>query len=406
MMKLCVHTAFWTLLCGSPSAAELDIHDYSKLLGQGINLGNTLEAPREGDWGFVLTPGHFQTIATGGFDFVRVPIKFSGHASASRPFAIDPNFLARIDWVVQQARMNQLAVIIDLHHYDEMNKDPEAHRERFLDIWRQIAEHYRDEPKSVFFELLNEPNTALSPALWNSLLFDALKVIRASNQDRPVIVGPAHWNNVKGLAELQLPEDDRHLIGTFHYYSPFEFTHQGTDWVEGSDAWLGRAWEGTAEEQQAVRDEFRAASEWGLAHNRPMLLGEFGAFRRGNVASRARWTEFVRGEAERLGFSWCYWEFGSGFGAYDRMARAWVAPIHAALDPDRKGDFNRDRKLDDGDKLALNQAIAEGNHPPDFDLNQDRMVDADDLRLWSIKAESIPTEVNPEGAVDGAATER
>ena len=53
------------------------------------------------------------------------------------------------------------------------------------------------------------------------------------------MIGPGQWNSISGLKSLQLPEDDQNLIITVHYYLPFEFTHQGAEWVNGSDAWLG-----------------------------------------------------------------------------------------------------------------------------------------------------------------------
>ena len=37
--------------------------------------------------------------------------------------------------------------------------------------------------------------------------------------------------------------------------------------------------------------------------------------------------------ASTRGFSWAYWEFGAGFGVYDREAKAWVEPIRQALLP-------------------------------------------------------------------------
>ncbi len=49
------------------------------------------------------------------------------------------------------------------------------------------------------------------------------------------------------------------------------------------------------------------------------------------MESRALWTRFVSGEANRLGLSWAYWEFCSGFGAYDPQAKAWREPLKAAL---------------------------------------------------------------------------
>ena len=54
-----------------------------------------------------------------------------------------------------------------------------------------------------------------------------------------------------------------------------------------------------------------------------MFLGEFGAFQGADMESRAQWTRFVAREAEKCGFSWAYWEFCSGFGAYDPKAESW-----------------------------------------------------------------------------------
>ena len=75
-------------------------------------------------------------------------------------------------------------------------------------------------PDDVLFEILNEPNKKLTPELWNPLLREALAIIRQSNPRRTVVVGPTSWNNIKDLAKLELPEEDRNLIVTVHYYSP------------------------------------------------------------------------------------------------------------------------------------------------------------------------------------------
>ena len=49
------------------------------------------------------------------------------------------------------------------------------------------------------------------------------------------------------------------------------------------------------------------------------------------MPSRARWTKAVVREAETRGFSWAYWEFGAGFGAYDPEAKAWRQPLLQSL---------------------------------------------------------------------------
>jgi endoglucanase len=129
-----------------------------------------------------------------------------------------------------------------MHHYEEIFKEPESQQARFLAIWEQIATRYKDYPSNLIFEILNEPNNKLTASLWNELLVDALAIIRQTNPDRNVIIGPADWNNLDRLNSLKLPEDDRHIIVTCHYYQPFHFTHQGAEWAQGSDAWMGTTW--------------------------------------------------------------------------------------------------------------------------------------------------------------------
>jgi endoglucanase len=62
------------------SGAEKDGFHYNRLLGRGINLGNALEAPKEGEWGMTLKAAYFQKIKDAGFNSVRIPIRWSSHA--------------------------------------------------------------------------------------------------------------------------------------------------------------------------------------------------------------------------------------------------------------------------------------------------------------------------------------
>lgn len=304
-------------------------------LGRGLNLGNALEAPQEGEWGLVLEEEYFQLIADAGFDSVRIPIRWNAHAATEAPYTISPAIFERVDWAIEQSLERDLIPVINIHHYNALMEDPRGHSERFLALWRQIAEHYRDHDQRLYFELLNEPHNQLQGALWNRLLADALAVVRESNPDRWVVVGPDRWNHVSGLGALKLPEDDRRLIVTFHYYEPFHFTHQGAEWVQNSDPWLGTEWRGTEFELGAIRRDFDTVARWAEQHDRPVYLGEFGAYSKADMESRVAWTAAVVREAEARGFAWAYWEFGAGFGVYDRARNAWREELMQALLPER-----------------------------------------------------------------------
>jgi endoglucanase len=302
------------------------------VFGRGVNLGNALEAPREGEWGVRLEKEYFDLIKSAGFDSVRIPVRWSAHAESASPYRIDPQFLARVDWAVRQALQRRLFVVMNVHHYGEIMEKPDEHRDRFLALWAQIAEHFHDRPPALSFELLNEPHGNLTAEKWNDLVSAALPVVRRTNPNRPIVVGPADWNGIGQLKNLRLPEEDRNLVVTIHYYSPFKFTHQGASWVGGqSQAWLGTRWLGTKAEQRAVTRDLDAAITWAVKHRRPIYMGEFGAYSKADIDSRARWTRFVADEAIRRNIGFGYWEFCSGFGVYDAQQRQWVRPLKEAL---------------------------------------------------------------------------
>jgi endoglucanase len=316
-------------------SADVFAFEQNRRLGHGVNLGNALEAPTEGEWGMTLEAEFFSVIYQGGFDSVRVPIRWSNHAASQSPYLIEKAFFERIDWVVEQAQKNHLAVILNMHHYQEMMDTPKDHRERFLAIWKQIAEHYQNAPDSVYFEPLNEPNGVIGMGeTWNSVLAETIQLIRQTNPRRTIIIGPVNWNSISDLKKLKLPEKDRNLIVTFHYYQPFQFTHQGAEWVNGSDSWMGTTWSATSSQKNFITADLDIAYQWAKKNNRPLFFGEFGAYSKADQESRALWTAFIAREAEKRGMSWAYWEFGAGFGAYDRTAKQWIEPIHKALIPD------------------------------------------------------------------------
>src|ERR1700678_3690977 len=81
-------------------------------IGHGINLGNFLEAPKEGDWGQTLQAADFPIIKQAGFKTIRGPIRWWSHVAAEPAYAIDPVFMSRIDWAVAQAKTNGLQAIL------------------------------------------------------------------------------------------------------------------------------------------------------------------------------------------------------------------------------------------------------------------------------------------------------
>jgi len=275
---------------------------------------------------------YFQIIKDAGFDHVRINLHPFRDNKSTADYKLAARWFETLDWALERALGDHLIVILDFHEFQVMGEDPTTNKERMLAVWRQIAEHCKDASDDMLFEILNEPNKKLTPGQWNPLLRETLAVIRQTNPHRTVIVGPTSWNNINDLGKLDLPKEDRNLIVTVHYYSPFPFTHQGASWA-GLAGKVGVAWNGTESERQAIMNDFHKAQAWAEKERRPIYMGEFGAYDKADMASRVRWASFVTRQAERLGWSWAWWQFDGDFVLYDERQDHWVEPIRRALLP-------------------------------------------------------------------------
>ena len=289
--------------------------EMNKRLGMGINLGNMFEAPSLGEWGVNPDAAYFSDIKSKGFASLRLPVRWSTHAMKTYPYTIDKDFMDTIKWAVDLALKNGLPIIVNIHHYEEIMTDPAGNKDRFLAFWQQIATQFQNYPDSLYFEILNEPNGNLTPAIWNQYLIEGLAKIRATNPSRMVIIGTANWGGIDGLSQLKLP-DDPNIILTVHYYNPFNFTHQGADFVTPVMP-IGVTWDSTAVETGAIVSDMNTIKQYAQKNNVPVYIGEFGAIGNADDASRARWIGCLHSVFNTNDFSGAYWEYCSGFGIYD-----------------------------------------------------------------------------------------
>lgn len=320
----------WLGTLGQPAASPFEINER---LGRGVNMGNSFEGPGETEWGNQWQPDYFRMMAELGFEHVRLPVRWepAARSSSEPPYTVSPDFLRRIQQVVDTALRYKLHIVVNMHHHDSLFEDLEKERPRFISQWSQIAAHFQHYPDSLLFEVLNEPHGSVTPELWNGLFAEALGKIRETNPTRTVLVGTAEWGGIAGLSYLQLP-DDEHLLLTIHYYSPFNFTHQGAEWVgPQADAWLGTKWSDTEAERETVENDFRSVISFSQENNIPLHVGEFGVYSKADIASREKWTTFLARWFEQQGMSWAYWEFSAGFGIYNPTTDTYLQPLVDAL---------------------------------------------------------------------------
>jgi endoglucanase len=252
-------------------------------------------------------------------------------------------------------------MIINIQHFDDFTTDPALNTEKFYALWRQIAAHYAGRPNGLAFELLNEPKDKATTETINPIYAEAIRIIRKTNPNRTIFLGPSRWNSLDEVPKLKLP-DDNNLIVTVHSYEPFNFTHQGASWTGTSVSTTGIRYPGPPEKPlqpdakalaakpslakwfedynqqptannpcgpKAFAGRMERVAAWAKEHHRPIHLGEFGAYDKADLESRVRFYADVRQTAERLGWGWAIWDWRAGFKYWDGEKP--VQGMHEAL---------------------------------------------------------------------------
>lgn len=336
MFNVSAHAITLPQNCASVSEATCNV---AHKLGPGINMGNMLDAPLEGDWGIRLEPRFIQLAKDAGFKTLRIPVRWSNHAAKTEDATIDEFFFNRVEKAIDSALDSNTYVIINVHHYTQLNGKKPSHRneftvnenivqQRFLNIWRQLSNRFKNKSANLIFEILNEPHGKLEGDNWYRLMNQALKIIRETNPERVVMIAPS-GNRVPSLHQLT-PPNDKNIIVAIHNYDPFPFTHQGFSWMphfpKGVTCCDNR-------QKKIITQKIKVILDWNKLHGVPVHLGEFGAADRGDLESRVNYTRYIVSLLNTHSIGWTYWEFGSHFGVYNRKKDQWILPLRNVLLP-------------------------------------------------------------------------
>lgn len=161
---------------------EMEALQFTKIMGNGINLGNTMEAagsswlgwnakPEEYEaaWGQPKTTKEiFKAYKAAGFDCVRIPVAWlSTMDIVNGDYTINENFMAYVENIVQMALEADLIVMINDHwdygwwslfglqHENAEDNRKEAYK-IFDAIWDQVGTRFKDYPYQLIFEAGNE----------------------------------------------------------------------------------------------------------------------------------------------------------------------------------------------------------------------------------------------------------
>ncbi|MFD1047738.1 cellulase family glycosylhydrolase, partial [Kibdelosporangium lantanae] len=207
------------------------------------NLGNTLDAiPDETSWGNPLvTKPLFDTIRAQGYRSVRIPVTWNDHQSKTAPYTIDATFMSRVRQVADWALADGLYVEINVHHDSwqwiaDMTTNHEGVRARFDAIWKQVAAAFKDEPPTLLFESVNEPQfnnatDAQKAQFLNELNTSFHTIVRSSggrNGTRllvlPTVGCTPDQKLMDDLAATIAALNDPNLVATVHFYGFWPFS--------------------------------------------------------------------------------------------------------------------------------------------------------------------------------------
>ncbi len=312
MLKTKLTIGFIMLFAASVVQAQITAQQAIKAMGRGINMGNTLDAPNEGEWAGPAQEYYFEMYKEAGFKTVRIPITWGKHISTASPYTINATFLNRVEQIVDWALDRDMYVIINAHHDSWIKDDYANQKNRFDSLWAQVSRRFKDKPENLFFEILNEPHGAITLAQVNELNKRVLGIIRQTNPTRIVVYSGAGWANSPDLLSAAVPAtDDPYLMGYFHSYDPWTFAGEATGtWGSTSDI-------------QAMKDKLAGVRTWSEQKNIPVLIGEFGAQKNCEYNSRMFYYATYVEQAMAYHMAFTVWDDDGDFQALQRSQKTW-----------------------------------------------------------------------------------
>lgn len=315
----------------------------------GWNLGDTLDAcqaDRDGDgvinehvaegeepdetlWGNPrATKELFQALLDSGVNAVRIPVTWRDHIDGDGN--ISPSWLDRVQEVVDYAYDLGMYTIINIHH--DGGGDPQfgawicnaatdydATLARYLNLWTQIADRFRDYDEHLIFESMNEVGfDSLSQGkayeLLNSLNQEFVDLIRSSggkNNTRHLLIA-GYWTDIAKTCDPRyvMPTDPvNRSIVSVHYYTPWDFctTNIKNEW-------------GTVQEQQEMERLIGMMKTNFVDKGIPVIIGEYAAS--GNdFNSCVFFCEKLVKLCHDYGIATFLWDNGNG--QFDRSTNTW-----------------------------------------------------------------------------------
>lgn len=291
----------------------------TRLMGNGINLGNTLEACDNNVGIKTNTPLSYETywgqpkttqamidgMKAAGFDTIRIPVAWMTNATHlyEGDYTIDADYMDRVEEVVRYARKAGMYVIVNDHWdggwYGMFGSESAETRalamEAYKGMWQQIAERFRDYSDYLIFESANEElggrfdeNSPLycsdsvvtyltddeRYALTNEINQTFVDVVRATggNNATRLLLIAGYSTNIDQTCDdrFQMPKDtaDSKLMVSVHYYDPWSYC--GASSAASATKW------GTVSDYEYMDQQLAKMTKFTEA-GYGVVIGEYGA---------------------------------------------------------------------------------------------------------------------------------
>lgn len=339
----------------------------------GWNLGNTFDAIDYGGlgnellyescWcGTVTTKEMIDTLKEAGFQTIRIPVSWHNHLTAGvdgYDYAISEAWINRVQEVVDYAIEDDMYVIINIHHdfskeyIYPSNEYLQQSKQYVTDIWRQVAEQFKDYDEHLIMESLNEPRLVGTNYEWwlnmqsgecieavqciNTLNQAFVDVVRASGGGNATryLMAPGYAASLQGATNdyFCLPEDTvenrNKILVSVHAYTPYSFALQDMKESGSTDAFNADEYSSTRDIDDLMDNLYHKFIQNGTG----VVIGEFGAREKNNnLQARVDFTAYYVEAARARGITCCVWDnnafsgSGENFGLFDRKSLTFAYP--------------------------------------------------------------------------------
>ena len=248
---------------------DLTAVELVKLMGNGINLGNTMEAYGRASYGTTGTVPNYETfwgqpvttqemisaMKASGLDTIRIPVAWTNAMDFEKQdYTIKEEWLNRVEEIINYALNEEMYVIINDHWdggwWGMFGSAQESTRQQAMDMyvsmWTQIANRYKEYSDYLIFESANEElgnrlndtdiatdSGALSESQCyemtnriNQTFVDTVRATGGNNTQRFLLIA-GYGTDIEDTCDSRyiMPTDTAQskLLVSIHYYTPFSY---------------------------------------------------------------------------------------------------------------------------------------------------------------------------------------